>query len=181
MICQLPYLSAIIKEGMRIEPPAALIPTRETDVDVELEDISLKKDVSLYLLRALAVCLPPFFLDPSLDQCVRHSPRSPVVAKPWQVRPYSIHGQERYGHQASSVLVHAFQHEVACLVSGILVTHYSNTNVRDSLGNQFSLVEQTVFMCSLLTRFKWTTLEYEPSLDPIISKPNKLMIQLTPL
>lgn len=60
--------------------------------------------------------------------------------------------------------------------------HQSNLHYAPrSLGNQFSLVEQTVFMCSLLTRFKWTTLEYEPSRDPIISKPNKLIVQLTPL
>jgi cytochrome P450 family 3 subfamily A len=44
----LPYLSAIIKEGMRIEPPAALIPTRETDNDMELDGITLQKGVSCH-------------------------------------------------------------------------------------------------------------------------------------
>jgi cytochrome P450 len=142
----LPYLSAIIKEGMRIEPPAALIPTRETDNDMELDGITLQKGtpvwISVFGIHHDSQSWPnPNKFDPN-----RFVEKSDAAIKrhPFSYMPFSMKSR-------------------ACL------------------GNQFSLVEQTVFMCSLLTRFKWTTLEYEPSRDPIISKPNKLTVQLTPL
>jgi cytochrome P450 len=142
----LPYLTAVIKEGMRIQPPVGLIPTRAAETDVDYGGITFTKGTQVWLSVYGLHHNPELWPNPNRFDPDRFYIKSEENTKrhPFAYMPFSMKSR-------------------ACL------------------GNQFSLVEQTVFMCSLLSRFQWTSLELEPTSDPVISKPNRVVVDLKPI
>jgi cytochrome P450 len=138
---ELVYLSYVIKENLRIQPPARFVPTRIAVQDVEFENTRIPKGsqvgVNIWALhRSSEHWTNPEEFNP--DRFAK-----PIA--PFTFLPFSLKSR-------------------ACL------------------GNQFSLVEQTVFTATLLQHVTLDSLSaFKPPNTNAINKPMELKVNLSAL
>jgi cytochrome P450 len=151
MLKELQYLSCVIKEGLRINPPAALIATRYVADDTEFEGVKIPKGCRIGLAHETIHHLPEFWHEPEVFNPDR------FLKENW----LSTEGDEH----------HLKQHPFAYLPFSL--------KSRACIGNQFSLIEQMVFLASLLHHFEFKTKEIEwPTGSQALVKPDKVVVEL---
>jgi cytochrome P450 len=120
---QLPYVQMLIKENMRLEPPASMLVSRVAKEDTEYEGQRIPKGTMVGIGIKQIHHNPAFYENPEEFNPERFDPAK-KQPHPFAYLPFSLKSR-------------------ACL------------------GNQFSLVEQTVFVVTLLQHFKWSIGEFK--------------------
>jgi cytochrome P450 len=141
-IRELVYMSYVIKENLRIQPPVTWVPSRIMKEDTEFEGrMTIPKGARIGMNIYAVHHNPEFWPEPEKFDPERFT--KPTV--PFSFLPFSLKSR-------------------ACL------------------GNQFSLVEQTVFLATLMQHFKVSVSSHTPS--PSVSAINRvgeLKLSLTKL
>jgi cytochrome P450 len=147
------YISMVLKENMRIQPPIAALSTRKCVQDTEFEGIKIPAGTRIGLGFEAVHHNPLFWPEPE-----KFIPERFELKKGESIL------------EESSTKQHPFAYFPFSLRS------------RACIGNQFSVIEQTVFVSMLLQKYSWTTATYKPpTVNPILNHPDELSLNLTRL
>jgi cytochrome P450 len=137
---ELHYLSRVLKENLRIQPPAALLPTRQVDRDCEFEGVKIPKGALMWLGIYAIHHNPAYWTHPEQfdpDRFERNEPSHPFAYLPFSLKS------------------------------------------RACLGNNFSIMEQTIFAACFFQRFQAELVEFQPAASFVLNAPKKVVVQLS--
>jgi cytochrome P450 len=160
----------VIKENMRIRPPVSLLFTRVAAQDVEFDGYKIPKGTRVGLGIEAVHSNPKYWPNP--NEFIPERFASGKQHLPFTYLPFSLQTRAWYMRMKNS----RFLFVVCCLC---LLTQIFIFNVY-SLGKHFSLVEQVVFIVTLLQHFSWTihSCNVDEPYSIFLNKPKELKVKL---
>jgi len=173
---ELKYLNNLIKEGMRIQPPIGVLPTRLCTRDCEFEGVKLPKGTRIGIAIHTIHHHPDFWKNPESfdpERFDKHNNDDLTTDQGHNndnLENDEHHSQQQQQQQQQQQPKNIHQHPFAYLPFSL--------KSRMCIGNQFSLIEQNVFVLMLLQRYKISLISMESPISLMFNRPSQVVVSL---